>query len=192
MPHHSGGDNATKVRRRSTCKNSFRDIFLHDPFAHHLKHAFRSKCYWKTHQKTVWCQSFLQLFLHVLECPTTNNQRSRFLCDVPQMSKISPVFWLTFFFSVCWTHCAPKLFYVFPRLFSVFLFSFSFEKKNLLRRTEHSSQWTQALKKMTSSLLSSSRLWLLSAEEKEDYKHTIGYTHNWRFVKKDDEHVAPC
>ena len=41
MPHHSGGDNATKVRRRSTCRNSFRDIFLHDPFAHHLKHALR-------------------------------------------------------------------------------------------------------------------------------------------------------
>ena len=41
MSHHSGGDNATKVRRRSTCRNSFRDIFLHDPFAHHLKHAYR-------------------------------------------------------------------------------------------------------------------------------------------------------
>ena len=40
MPHHSGGDNATKVRCRSTCRNSFRDIFLYDPFAH-LKHALR-------------------------------------------------------------------------------------------------------------------------------------------------------
>ena len=33
-----------------------------------------------------------------MECPTTNNQGSRFLCDVPQTSKNSPVFWL--FFSV--------------------------------------------------------------------------------------------
>ena len=41
MPHRSGGDNAMKVRRRSTCRNSFRDIFLHDPFAHHLRHALR-------------------------------------------------------------------------------------------------------------------------------------------------------
>ena len=32
--------NAMKVRHRSTCRNSFRDIFLHDPFAHHLKHAY--------------------------------------------------------------------------------------------------------------------------------------------------------
>ena len=41
LPHYSGGDNATKVRRRITCRNSFCDIFLHDPFAHHLKHALR-------------------------------------------------------------------------------------------------------------------------------------------------------
>ena len=57
-----------------------------------------------------------------------------------------------------------------PQDFLLFLFGFSFE-----------SQWTQALKKRT--CLSSSRLWLLTAEVKED-KYTIGYTHNWRFVTK--------
>ena len=41
MPHHSGGDNTTKVRRWSACRNSFRDIFLYDPFAHNLKHTLR-------------------------------------------------------------------------------------------------------------------------------------------------------
>ena len=41
MPHHSGGDNVTKRRHRITCRNSFRDIFLHDPFAHYLKHTLR-------------------------------------------------------------------------------------------------------------------------------------------------------
>ena len=107
MPHHSGNDNATMVQRRSTCRNSFRDIFQHDPFAHHLNHALRLQVLPKNTLNTVWFQSFLQLCPPVLECPTTNNQGSRFLCDVPQTSKISPVFWLTFFFSVWWTHWAP-------------------------------------------------------------------------------------
>ena len=61
MPHHSGGANATKVRRRSTCRNSFRDIFLHDPFAHHLKHAYGFQVLLKNTPKTVWFQRFLQL-----------------------------------------------------------------------------------------------------------------------------------
>ena len=142
MPHYSGGDNATKVRRRSTCRNSFRDVFLHDLFAHHLKHALRFLVLLKRHpgKKPVWFQRFLQLFSQALECLITNNKGSRCLCDVPQTSKNSPVFWLTFFFSICWTHCA--LFYVFPRLF---LCSFSFEKNNLLQGTDHSSQWNQSL-----------------------------------------------
>ena len=46
-----------------------------------------------------------------------------------------------FCFSVCWTHCAPKLFSVFPRLF----FSCPFSICNLLQRSEHSSQWNHAL-----------------------------------------------
>ena len=32
-----------------------------------------------------------------MECPTTNNQANRVLCDVPQTSKSSPAFRLTFF-----------------------------------------------------------------------------------------------
>ena len=32
--------NATRVRRRNTCRNSFLDMFLHDPFAHHRNHAY--------------------------------------------------------------------------------------------------------------------------------------------------------
>ena len=92
MPHRIGGDNATKVRRRSTCRNSFRDKLLHDSFAHHLKNAYGFQVLMKITPKTVWFQSFLQLCPHVLKCPTTNNQGSRFLFDVPQTSKISPVF----------------------------------------------------------------------------------------------------
>ena len=52
MPHHSGGDNATKVWRWSTCRNSFCDIFLHDPFAHHFKHALRFQVLPKNTRKT--------------------------------------------------------------------------------------------------------------------------------------------
>ena len=51
MPHHSGGDNATKVLRRSTCRNSFRDIFLHDPSLVISSTPWDSKCYRKTHDK---------------------------------------------------------------------------------------------------------------------------------------------
>ena len=140
MPHHRGGDNATKVRRRSSRRNSFCDIFLHDPFAHHLKQAFRfqvlskntrlkaNKQQQQQQNRKVCFQNVQQLFSQALECPTTDNQGSRFLCDVPH-SKNSPVFWLTFFFCICWTHCPPKLFYVFPRLFSMSLLSFCFEEK---------------------------------------------------------------
>ena len=135
--------------------------------------------------QTVGFQSFLQLCHQALECPTTNSQGSRFLCDIPQTSHISPVFWLTLSAdSLC-----TVTFHVFPRLFlSFYLFSFSFEKNNLLQRSEHSSQWNQALQKWTSSLSTSSLFWLLSAEEKEEDT----YTHNWRFVTKNDEIVAPC
>ena len=32
--------NATRVRRRNTCRNSFPDTFMHDPFYHHRNHAY--------------------------------------------------------------------------------------------------------------------------------------------------------
>ena len=56
-----------------------------------------------------------------------------------------------FFFSVCWTHCALQLFYILPRPFVSISISFSLGKKNLLQRTEHSSQWNCVLQKWTSS-----------------------------------------
>ena len=75
--------------------------------------------------KTVGFQSFLQLCPKALECLTTNSQGSRFLCDIPQTSHISPVFWLTLSAD---SLCAVT-FHIFPRLFrSFYLFSFSFEK----------------------------------------------------------------
>ena len=110
----------TKARRRSTCRNSFHNIF-----AHHLKHAYGFQVLLENTPKTVGFQSFLQLCPQALECPTTNSQGSRFLCDIPQTSHISPVFWLTLSAdSLC-----TVTFHVFPGIFlSFYLFSFSFEK----------------------------------------------------------------
>ena len=74
MPHHSGGDNATKVRRRKTCRNSFRDIFLHDPFAHHLEHALKFQVIPKnTREKKIpqfGFRAFCNSSPQALECPT--------------------------------------------------------------------------------------------------------------------------
>ena len=94
MPHYSGGDNATKVRRRNTCRNSFRDIFLHDPSSQaRLEIASANEKQTKKREmKPVCFQNFLQLFSRALECPTTDNQGIRFLCDVLQTFKNSPVF----------------------------------------------------------------------------------------------------
>ena len=49
LKRHNGGDNVTKVRRRSTSRNSFRDLFLQDPFAHLLKHAYGFQVLLKKH-----------------------------------------------------------------------------------------------------------------------------------------------
>ena len=121
MPHHSEGDNATKVRRRSTCRNSFRDIFLHDPFAHHLKHAFRFQVLPKnTLQKKKTNQFGFRAFC---------NSTPKFWNSLPQTIReadSSATFRrrlnahlfsdCRFLFSTCRTHYTPKLVYVFPRL----------------------------------------------------------------------------
>ena len=49
-----------------------------------------------------------------------HNQGSRFLCDVLQTSKNSPVFWLTFLFQYLLDSFCSVTFYVLPRLFLFF------------------------------------------------------------------------
>ena len=68
----------------------------------------------------------------ILKCPSTNSQGSRFLCNVPQTSKNSPVFWLTcpvqcLLYSLC-----METFLCLPKTFSVhFLSMISFSVLNI-------------------------------------------------------------
>ena len=103
--------NATKVWCQNTFRNSFRSIFLHDPFAHHLKYALRFQLLRKTHKKTVWFQSFLQLCPKAVECSTTKKSGKqislRRSADVEKLAYI-----------------VHRNFSVFPRLFSMVLLTF--------------------------------------------------------------------
>ena len=104
-----------------------------------------SKCYRKTHPEKVWFQNFRQLCPQVLECPTTNNQGSRFLCNAPQTSKLSLFFLIDFLFQWILDSLCPVTFLCPPTTVSMFLFSFSVGKNNILQGTNHSSQWNQSL-----------------------------------------------
>ena len=65
--------NATRVRRRNICRNSFPDV--HDPFAYHRNHRYGFQMLLKnTPEKKVGCQSFFHLYSQALECPTTLKQ----------------------------------------------------------------------------------------------------------------------
>ena len=130
MPHHSGGGNATKVRRRSTCRNSLRDIFLHDPFLHHLKHAygflvllqnapkiqFGFRAFWNSAPK-LW--NVLRQTTRETDFSATFRRRlkSHLFSD-----------WLSFFECLLDSLCAVT-FLCLPKTVSMILFSFSFEKK---------------------------------------------------------------
>ena len=69
--------NATRVRRQNTCRNSFPDTFMHDPFSHHRNHAYWFQVLLKNSLKAVWFPSFFQLCFPALDCSTTNSQGSR-------------------------------------------------------------------------------------------------------------------
>ena len=130
MPHHSGGGNATKVRRRSTCRNSLRDIFLHDPFLHHLRHAygflvllqnapkiqFGFRAFWNSAPK-LW--NVLRQTTREADFSATFRRRlkSHLFSD-----------WLSFFECLLDSLCAVT-FLCLPKTVSMILFSFSFEKK---------------------------------------------------------------
>ena len=77
-----------------------------------------TKCYWKTHPKAAWFQSFLSnsapklwnaLPQTIREADSSATFRRRLKAHLSSK-------WI-FLFSKRWTHCSPKLFSVFPRLF---------------------------------------------------------------------------
>ena len=126
MPHHRGGDNATKVRRRSTCRNSFCDIFLHDPFAHHLKHALRFQELPKNTPKKFGFRTF-------------GNSAPKFWNALPQTireadssatfsRRLKIHLFSDFLFQCLLDPLCTVTFLCLPKTVSKFLFGFSFEK----------------------------------------------------------------
>ena len=86
--------NATRVRRRNACRNSFPDIFLHDPFAHHRNPAYGFQVLLKNTAK----DSLVSELFQTLSLPSfsaTNSQESRFLGGVPQTFENPPVLLIT-------------------------------------------------------------------------------------------------
>ena len=55
--------NTTRVRRRNTCRNSFPDTFMHDPFSHHRNHAYWFQVLLKNTLKAVWFPSLFATLL---------------------------------------------------------------------------------------------------------------------------------
>ena len=132
MLHHSGGDNATKVRRRNTCRNSFRDIFLYDPFAHHLKQLLIFLVLPKnthTHKKFGF-RAFRS------STPKLWNALPQTICEADSSATfhrcLKTYLFSDFSFSVCAGLTVHQNFSVFPRLFRG-----PFPFYNFLQRSMH-------------------------------------------------------
>ena len=125
--------------------------------------------------------SFLQLCPQVLEYATRNNQGSRFFCDVPQTSKISPVFFYRLFFQCLLDSLCIVTFLCFPKTVSVFLCSFSFEENISFRALIIQVNGTNRYR---NEYHHHHHCYGYSQRKKKDDNYITGYTHNWRLVTK--------
>ena len=136
MPHHIGGDNATKVRRRSTCRNSFRDIFLHDPCAHHPKHAYEFQVLLKNTPKNSLVSKLYTTLLASSRMPYHKQSGKQ----IPLTCLLTDFLFQCLLDSLC-----TVTFLCLPKTVSMIPFSISFENNNLLQGIDRSSRWNQSL-----------------------------------------------